>query len=152
LRRLVGLCIHQRKVFFRHAGALQAVEQQKMLDQTGFDADLFALEIFEGLDAGFADDHVVAVGIVGQHDHDAFAAAGAGDERIPIGDQIRVDFSGRVGVHRRRVVEPLKCHINAGRLEPTLVDGDLPGDPPWPITVADRQPRRRCWLRDSQNT
>ena len=118
------------------------VEQQQMLDQADLDADLLALEILEALDARLADDHVVAVRIVGEHDHDALAAARAGDQRVAVGHQIGVDLAGGEGIHRGRIVEPLELDVDAGLLEPALVDGDLPGDPARPIAVSDRQAAR----------
>ena len=65
-----------------------------MFDKTDFDADFLALQILQALDAGLADDHVVAVGIIREHDHDAFGAATAHDEVIAIGDEIGINLSG----------------------------------------------------------
>ena len=41
----------------------------------------------------FGDDHVIAARIVGQHDHDAFRAAGTVDQSVHIGDQIGVELA-----------------------------------------------------------
>ena len=60
--------------------------EEEVFDEVEFDADFFAFEVFDGVDAGFADDHVIAEGVVGEEDGGGGAAAGAGDHGIAVGD------------------------------------------------------------------
>src|ERR1700722_12133318 len=107
-----------------------------MLDQSDFDADLLALELLDRLDARPRDDHVVAVGVVGGHDHQIARTTRAGHERVAVGDEITVNLAGRERIHRCRVVEPIEIDIEPSFLEPTLVDRHLPGYPAWPVAIA----------------
>src|SRR5262249_14100139 len=121
------------------------MDQEQVFDHTNFDADLFALELLDVLEVGFADNDVIAVRVVGEHDHYAFAAAGTGRKRVTVRHQIGVDLARAECIHRGRIVEPLKIHIDSGFLKPAFVDGDLPRDPSGPVAVTDRQRRRQNW-------
>ena len=96
--------------WFDYSASMDAFSAGKL------DADFLALEVLEALDAGLADNHVVAIRIIGQHDHDAFGPATTGHERIAVGGENAVDFSGTECIQRCRIVEPLECHIKAGLL------------------------------------
>ena len=70
-----------------------------MFDEADLDADLLAFEVGEALGASLADDHVVAVRIVGQHDHDVFRAIAAHDKGITVGHHVGVELASGKGVH-----------------------------------------------------
>ena len=142
LRHLVGLGIDQGDIRILHARLLQGILQQQVFHQALLHGDLFTLEVGHRLDAGLGHDHVVAVGVIGEHDHHALGATGTRDQRIAIGHRDRIDLAGRKGIHRSRVIEPLELHIDAGFLEPALVDRHLPGDPTRPVAIPHLQGRR----------
>ena len=88
---------------------------------------------------GLADDHVVAVGVIGHKNHDVARAAGARTSASPLVTKSAVELPGREGVHRRGIVEPLELDVDARLLEPAFVDRDLPGHPSRPVAVTEAQ-------------
>jgi hypothetical protein len=110
-----------------------------LLDETNLDTDLLALQFLNRFDVGFADDDIVAVRIIGQHDHHAFGAIASHHEGIAVGHGDGIELARRKGVHRGRIVEPLEAHVEAGWLESIFVDGHLPRNPARPIAMANLQ-------------
>ena len=110
-----------------------------MFDQAFFQRDFFTLQILQGFKGGFGDDLIVAVGVIVNQNHHALGATRAGDQRVAVGHSDRIELARRKRIHRRGVIEPLEFHIDAGFLEPALVDGHLPGHPARPIAVTNFQ-------------
>ncbi len=110
-----------------------------MADETDLDADLLPLEIGNAVYARPAHDHIVAVAVVIDDDHDAPGAGGAGHQGIAVGHGNGVQLARGKGIHGGDVVEPLELHVHARLFKPALLDSDLPGDPARPVAVADLQ-------------
>ena len=108
-----------------------------MFDQADLDADLLALEVLDGLDAGLADDHVAALAVVQQGDELALGSGRTRAERVGGDDAVGVDLAGRVGVDARQVVEPHEVHVHAGFLEPALLLGDFQERVARPVRVTN---------------
>ncbi len=137
LGRVIGLGVDQFDVLLGHVVVLKGLEDQQVVDEADLDADLLAFQLGHRLDTRLGNDLVVAVGVVGSQNDDAFGASRPGDQGIAVGHQHGIGLAGGEGVHCRHVVEPLELHVDPGFLEPVLVDGNLPGHPARPIAVAN---------------
>ncbi len=137
LRGLVGGRGNEFDVGLLEAGFFESVEEEQVRNEADFEADFFALELFDGFDAGLGDNHVVSVGVVGDEDGDVGRAARAGDEAVAVGDHDGVHFAGGEGFHGRAVFEPKEFNLDAGVFEPALLFGDGEGGPARPVGVGD---------------